>query len=60
MRPRNWMSHLFHADYKCIVDCIALKYTILKQVEPYLKIYHDVFVTAITRLIFIEIYKTDI
>jgi hypothetical protein len=54
------MSHLFRADNKCILDCIDLKYTILKQVGPYLKKYHAAFVTAITRLIFIEIYNTDI
>ena len=49
---RNRISHLLRAEYKGILDYIYLRYTKLKQVEQYLKINHEVFVTAITRYYF--------
>ena len=57
---RNRIAHLLRAEYKGILDYIYLRCTKLKQVEQYLKENHEVFVTAIARLLFFEIYKRNL
>jgi hypothetical protein len=54
----NMIYHLLRAEYKDILYYAYLNCTKLKQVEQYLrKKNHEVFVTAITQLLFSEIYK---
>ena len=55
---RNRISHLLCAEYKGILYYVYLNCTKLKQVKQYLKKEnHEICVTAITQLLFFEIYK---